>query len=258
MNVNALVGYLLVEISAIVGKAAGLLPGNYKVIIALSSIVNPVTIIIIIILCSKKKISRRSGLIIFVIEYFVYLGAFAAAIFFLDNFRVVGMIFAIVAITIELPFTTLYENIAIVFGSFFVYMAVSLYAILQGGSVPREFLYIVCAVPAIFVIAYVSRQINQQRTRIETGKIVLEEINDKLVRINNDLRRSRDMSARDITLASHIQKAFLPETPKDLVDWDIAVYFCATRGVSGDCYDFYQKEKTVAIVGPICTDLLNN
>jgi phosphoserine phosphatase RsbU/P len=104
-------------------------------------------------------------------------------------------------------------------------------------------LYSILFLPPFIVLSYVSRQINFQKSNIETGRKVLQQVNEKLLHANNILRRARNLTDHDMSLAAHVQHAFLPETPQDLSDWDTAVYFRPFSNVSGDCYDFYVKDK---------------
>ncbi len=56
------------------------------------------------------------------------------------------------------------------------------------------------------------------------------------------LENAREIADRDMRMAINVQKSYLPKTPPSADGWDIAFDYRAMAGVSGDFYDFYEKD----------------
>jgi serine phosphatase RsbU (regulator of sigma subunit) len=245
MSINALIGYVLVGVVTVVSSLLDLAPLSLRNIGILSAFVNGMTLAFIILLWRHRSISDRSIRIVFISELVTYLLIFGVVVFLLKEARFVTLFYALIAITIELPFTTVIENLMISLGTMVVQITVSYIAIFhlgQSGTFHREVFFALCIAPVYLTIAVVSRQINKQRTRIETGRLALSDANDQLLRANEYLEKEQTITNNEITLAAHVQRSFFSEPPTNLSDWDIALYFRPLYGVSGDFYDFYSKD----------------
>jgi serine phosphatase RsbU (regulator of sigma subunit) len=246
VSINMFVGYILVGIAIIAGKLSGKININYTEIVILIAIAFGSTLAFTYFLWKRKHIAPKVSMLIFVTQLMLYLLALSLFTYWLDESQYIALIFVLLALTIELPFYTAAENTIVAFSSIICYLSTLCYLYKDFGvsnTLQQEIILALFFMPPFIVLIYVSRQINRQRENIETGKEILKQVNEKLIHANNILRRARNLTDHDMTLASHVQRAFLPETPQDLSDWDVAVYFRPVSNVSGDCYDFYVKEK---------------
>jgi serine phosphatase RsbU (regulator of sigma subunit) len=240
------VGYLLVGIAIISGKLSGKMSINYAEFATLIVIAFGSTLAIISYLWKKKDITPNISRFIFTLQLATYIISLSLFTYWLSESRYIALIFVLLALTIELPFYTAAENTIVAAVSVSFYLLTLYYIGFRVGisaELRQDLFLSLFFMPPFIVLIYVSRQINHQRENIETGKEVLKQVNEKLIHANNTLRRARNLTDHDMTLASHVQHAFLPETPQELADWDVAVYFRPVSNVSGDCYDFYLRDK---------------
>ncbi len=71
-------------------------------------------------------------------------------------------------------------------------------------------------------------------------------LNERLAAANARLEAAHEAAARDIRLAVQVQQGFFPRKEAEFTDWDLAFAYLPARGVSGDFYDFYEKEGRLA------------
>ncbi len=242
MSINALIGYLIVEIGILIAKFLGIATIEYIDIIILSFIVNGATIFSIVLIKRMRGFSGTSEKLIFFMEFCVFISMYLIAAVKMGEFRLVVLVSALVAISIELPFTTYKESLMISISAVVVQVAVSYYTIFyldQSGSFFRELFITLSFLPALLIISYVAYQITYQKDKINFDNSLLQNMNIRLMRINSDLERANDIINNDIELATQVQKAFLPAIPENMNDWDIALSYKPKYGVSGDFYDLY-------------------
>jgi serine phosphatase RsbU (regulator of sigma subunit) len=245
MSINALIGYLIVEINVILARFLGIISMQYSGIFLLASIVNGGTIAFIIILSNIRQLSKRGARIFFMGEFLLYLSMYTVGLIELNELRLIGLVFALVAITIELPYTDYKESLIISIGSAVMQVVASYYAtyyLKQKGSFLEDLFYTISFLPILIIISYVAHQITEQKNKIISDKKSLENMNSRLVDINTALERTNMMAQQEIDLAAHVQKLLLPHIPDDIEGWDIAISFRPKYGVSGDFYDFYLKQ----------------
>ncbi|MCP4130286.1 MAG: AAA family ATPase [bacterium] len=70
----------------------------------------------------------------------------------------------------------------------------------------------------------------------------LEIMNFNLEKTYNKLETAHMVAKKDMDMAIHIQRNFLPQEVPQSSDWEVAYSLDATAGVSGDFYDFYFHE----------------
>ncbi|OHD68203.1 MAG: hypothetical protein A2W19_11880 [Spirochaetes bacterium RBG_16_49_21] len=242
MSINALIGYLIVEINVLLARFLGIISMQYADIFLLATIVNGGTIAFIIILSNINYLSRRASNRIFYAEFLLYLSIYTIGVIKLNEFRLIGLVFVLVALTIELPYTDYKESLFISIGSALVQVAASYYAIYylnQKGSFNEELFYTISFLPILIILSYVAHQITEQRNKINSDKQSLADMNARLVDINTALERTNMIAQQEIELAAHVQKLLLPHVPEKVNGWDIAISFKPKYGVSGDFYDFY-------------------
>ncbi len=245
MSINALIGYLIVEVSATGARLLGLTSIRYGEILALAAAANFGTLAFIAVIYRMKELSPGEGRAFFIGESLFFFIMFSMAVFRMQEFRIMGLVFALVAITIELPFTTFYELLFISGGAALAQVCVSFYAVhyaRQSGSFGTELFYTICLLPALIIISYVARQISLQRRVIQSDKRMLEEMNEQLRASNAEIVKARGDELIEMELACQIQESFLPALPGDRCGWDLALHYKPRRGVSGDFYDFYIKD----------------
>jgi sigma-B regulation protein RsbU (phosphoserine phosphatase) len=68
----------------------------------------------------------------------------------------------------------------------------------------------------------------------------------ELKEANEKLAAAYESMNRDMKMAVSVQESFLPLRPTAYSDWDIALYFKPMSGVSGDFFDFYEREGNLA------------
>jgi len=67
-------------------------------------------------------------------------------------------------------------------------------------------------------------------------------LNEELSSANARLVASMRESEREVRIATSVQKGFFPTKPPAAADWDLAYAFEPAAGVSGDFYDYYEKD----------------
>jgi predicted ATPase/serine phosphatase RsbU (regulator of sigma subunit) len=77
----------------------------------------------------------------------------------------------------------------------------------------------------------------------------LEKVNENLLEINQLLLDARIEAEHDMEMAANVQLSFLPTKYTDVEKWDIEYSFKPMTGVSGDFYDFYEKDGKLLGVG---------
>jgi len=248
MNINALIGYIFVEIFAVIAANIGTSSITYYEIAVLASIVNIGTICFIILLSLIRTMPEWADSVFFLIELALYLILFSCAVYYLRELRMAGLIFALVAVSVELPFTTVKESLAISAGSLIAFTITSCYAIIvagQEGILFQELLFAACfTVPLIF-ISYVAQQISEQKKEIQHDRETLRRLNRELKTKNAEMLKSQIQDTYELELASHVQSAFFLQKPPETRGWDIAFILKPAHSVSGDFFDIYTSEKTL-------------
>lgn len=81
----------------------------------------------------------------------------------------------------------------------------------------------------------------------------LTRLNKKIEESSEELKITMKEAQRDLRLASSVQKGFFIGKAPELDDWDIAMRYIPAQSLSGDFYDFYQKEKQLKglIIGSV-------
>jgi serine phosphatase RsbU (regulator of sigma subunit) len=246
MSINALIGYLIVEIITLLLRSVGYIKGmTYGDIFLLAVIVNVGTIIFIIVLVIFRSLSETRIRLIFFAELLFFLCMYTIALLQTRELQTIALVFALVAVGIELPFTTLKESLIITFGACAAQIGVSYYstAILeQHGDFLQSISFTIAVLPVLVILSYVAHQITQQRRKINDDRDLLMDMNDRLLDINTALEKTNSINQMEIELASQVQRMLLPPVPANVPGWDIAMSFKPKYGVSGDFYDFYYKD----------------
>ncbi len=95
----------------------------------------------------------------------------------------------------------------------------------------------------MFILAnrFVEYHNEVEELNITLDKKVVERTRE-LQEANEKLAKAYDAMNRDMKMAVSVQESFLPLKPLRFSEWDVAVYFKPMSGVSGDFFDFYERD----------------
>ena len=244
MTVNVLIGYVTVELIAVLARLLDLTSMSLADLFMLAAAANCVTIGFIILLYLKRRFTVLEGRIIFAAELLSYLVIYSITVYRMDELRIIALAFAFLAVTIELPFTSPAESLWISLGSLGAYLAASYCGIElagQNGSFRTEVFYALSFLPPMLLIFYVAGQIHTQRMEIERDRSLLVRLNEEISHVNRELTKSQERSKKEMELAAYVQSSLFPAEPPTAAGWDVAFVFRPAGGVSGDFYDFYYE-----------------
>ncbi len=235
-------GYCIVTLETLFAIWLGLTPISYRTTIAISSCVLAVTVILFIIIKVKRKLLLWQEWLIFGIDLLFYTFFLCLWIYNLGNLRILGLFSSLIAITIVLSYTNIYQSILMSTMTLISYFSVSYYAIKcagQAGSIIRESFLAFCFFPAYIIIAITANGLDKQRRKLCRAKKKFELSNIELRNLNDALKYEQTLTEFELNLAHDIQSSLFPGKPPVLTDWDIAFISEPKSGVSGDFYDFY-------------------
>lgn len=244
MTFNVLIGYIAVEIFAAIAHALGLSSITYLEILLLALVANGGTVLFMLYIRHKTVFTEKTEALLFSLELGLYLLMLSIAVYKLQEIRTAGLVFALIAVTILLPYLSFLESLAISISSLVVFAVVSACAILvggQSGSLALELFYCALFVPVTLLVAFTAKQLQDRTREVEVERQALERLNDDLIEKNVQLERASERNRIEMDLAGQVQKSFFPAEPPDSDLWDIAFRFKPVHEVSGDLYDFYLK-----------------
>lgn len=248
MTRNVLVGYIAVEIFAAIAHALGLSSITYSEILFLTLTANGGTILFMLYIRRRRDFTPKTETLLFSLELSLYLLMYSIAVYRLQEIRTAGLVFALIAVTILLPYITFIESLAISMSSLAAFASVSIYAVSlagQPGSLATDLFYCAMFVPVMLLVAYTARQLQERTREVEEDRRALEILNEDLRQKNIQLEHSSERDRIEMELAGLVQKSFFPaESPESRI-WDIAFRFRPVHEVSGDLYDFYTSDGEV-------------
>lgn len=248
MTRNVLIGYIAVEIFAAVAHALGLSSITYSDILVLTVIANGGTLLFMLYIQRRRDFTPKTETLLFALELALYLLVFSIAVYKLQEIRTAGLVFALIAVTILLPYISFLESLVISMSSLIVFAAVTVYALIwagQPGSLATDLFFCVMFIPIMLLVAYTARQLQERTREVEEDRMVLEKLNTDLNEKNRQLELSGERGRIEMELAGLVQKSFFPTESPDSRLWDIAFRFMPARDVSGDLYDFYIRDGEV-------------
>jgi serine phosphatase RsbU (regulator of sigma subunit) len=68
---------------------------------------------------------------------------------------------------------------------------------------------------------------------------------NRFISIHGSLERADETARMEMNLATEVQLALMETPPRGLDNWDVALTYMPKYGASGDCYDFYCREKAL-------------
>jgi sigma-B regulation protein RsbU (phosphoserine phosphatase) len=87
------------------------------------------------------------------------------------------------------------------------------------------------------------------KSEVEAAMEELEAMNERLIETNRDLEEAHEIQRKDLTMASYVQKSFLPQEVPLSPNYDVAYTTKAASVVSGDFYDFYTDDNGIQGIG---------
>jgi len=242
MEINALIGYIVAELGILSARLLNLTSISYMDLLYLSTVVNFTTIFFIVYLRLRNDFSPDLIRIFFFIQLIIYVSMYGITVIQANEFRLLVLVYALLAVSSLLPFATPREIILVSMSSIAAHIAATYYAIYhigQKGEFLHDLVYTLSFCPTLIMIIFVSRQINIQKYKIRYSMSLAEEMNSKLVSVNKELEISNRIAKNELDLAAQLQMSILPDIQGNFGNWDIAHIFKPKYGVSGDIYDFY-------------------
>ncbi len=246
---NILFGYFISQIATFIAKWLGLTSMEYSRMVLYAIIVISGTLVFILAIFLKKTITIKFAKIIFILQSFLFLCMYTLWVYDLNEIRILGLFFALVALTFELTFTTLKQSLFLSMGTAIIQLSVTYYAIYHGnqaGSFSHELFFIGSFIPSFMGISIISWQVNKKHGVIREARNSLAMMNEKLTVANRELERVNKMMMIDMEIASYIQASIFPKEPPKNSGWDISFSFWPLTNVSGDFYDFYYRDERLA------------
>lgn len=235
-------GYIISQIATLSAKALNLTSISCIEIINLYLIVISSTLILISIVYFKNEMTDRFIRFLYLLQFGLFFVMYTFWTYSLHEIRIIGLFFALVALTFVFSFSTFWQTVVLSAGAFIIQISVSFYGIVYGGQsglLKNEFFLIACFLPSFLAIIYISHKANQKQETIKSAKISLEEVNKDLREGNLKLEAFHKSTVVDMELASNVQSSMFPHVPPDSSGWDISLTFMPLMGLSGDFYDFY-------------------
>ncbi|MCP4136751.1 MAG: serine/threonine-protein phosphatase [bacterium] len=99
----------------------------------------------------------------------------------------------------------------------------------------------------IFIFSFLVSRIteialNRTEEELEKNKELNLSLELKVKKRTEALEAAKKISDQDMYMATNVQSSLFPKDPPDSSEWDIAFTFQPMSGVSGDLYDFYEKD----------------
>jgi sigma-B regulation protein RsbU (phosphoserine phosphatase) len=85
-------------------------------------------------------------------------------------------------------------------------------------------------------------EVEEQTAELSAAASESVRLNEELSSANARLIASMGESEREVQIATSVQKGFFPTKPPAATDWDLSYVFEPAAGVSGDFYDYYEKD----------------
>ncbi len=242
ISLTVLAGYIISQVATLIAKDLHLTSITYSEIMILYTIVISGTLFIILFIQLKDEITLRFTRLIYFLQLLLFFTMYTLWIYRLNEIRILGLIFALVALTFVFSFSRFWQTALLSAGTTAIQVSVSYYAIAHGGqsgSLKNEFFLIVCFLPSFCAISFISHRLNQKQAAVIAARESLEKMNENLVQVNSKLEAFHESAVIDMELASNVQSSIFPKEPPESSGWDIALTFKPLMGLSGDFYDFY-------------------
>lgn len=231
--INYFVGSVLTLIAIIAGYSS--MPKSAVFIIAVTGFV--LTLLCMGITALQRTISARFSLSILLVQYFFFLGIFAAWVILLNEARVISL-FLIMVTCLFLVFESSFIQSIIVVGIICItYAGSTWYGVSQlgqKGSLWLDLFMLACFAPSGIMVSVIANSIRHQRMGLRLAKQQSDQA-------RKEAEQARDALWGEMELAKKIQTVLLPEKPA-IRGFEIAAYMKPADEVGGDYYDVINVE----------------
>lgn len=196
-TLNANIGYSLIaycstQVASVFAKLAGLSSITYTEIFIMLFLSVGATLVFYIIINNLKNFSDQATGVTVFFQYGVFLFLYCIWVLFLNETRIIGMMFAIFAMLFLLLGSNLARSLAITSAIIITHSLVSYYSIAflnQHGSLRQELFYVFCFIPFALFISILSDYFRKQKIQIIESKKAAEEARDSLKVVIIDIGR---------------------------------------------------------------------
>jgi serine phosphatase RsbU (regulator of sigma subunit) len=179
----------------------------------------------LVIIHLQKEVTTSKANIIFFAQFGVWLLLYSYWIFELQEARLIGIFFAILALVFLSTNANFIQGLSITLMATLIQVSVTYAAIYhfgQPGNFTTEIFYTLCFLPSGIMISVISEQHSRQRKEIREAK--------------RNAERMRDALWGEMALAKKIQTVLLPDKPR-IKGYEIATCMNPADEVGGDYYD---------------------
>lgn len=188
----SLIAYCSTQVASLFAKLAGLSSITYNEIFIMLFLSVGATLVFYIMINNLKNFSDQATGIIVFFQYGVFLLLYCIWVVFLNETRIIGMMFAIFAMLFLLLGSNLVRSLAITSIIIITHSLVSYYSITslhQSGSLRQELFYVFCFIPFALFVSVLSDYFRKQKIQIIESKKVAEEARDSLRDVISDISR---------------------------------------------------------------------
>ncbi|HNV47237.1 MAG TPA: PP2C family protein-serine/threonine phosphatase [Spirochaetota bacterium] len=218
--------YALTQALSLVAWATGISSISPREIAAIAGASLGISIVFLAVIASRKgEITTAFANAVFFGQFAFWLVLYLLWILALNEIRIAGLFFAILALSFTLSNTNLLQSLSIALATAMVQIAGTYFAIVvlrQKGALFTEIFFTLCFLPAALFITYLADQFQRQRDEIKAAKRTAE--------------RARDALWGEMRLAEKIQTVLLPQHPS-IPGYDVSAFMKPAEEVGGDYYD---------------------
>ena len=239
-----LAGYSIVIIETFIAIKLGLTPMTVKEIMYLAAGLLGFSVGMILAVYIKKEITVPLEWTLFMTYIIVYIFAYSYWTYRLQELRILGLLTALMAVTLVLTYTNMLQSLMMSFLTFTCHLAVLYFALevkFQPGNFHQELYLSLCLMPAFVLLSVAAFYVHKKRVEALRVRGELEEMNTDLTEANIMLRFEQSRSNTEMDLAHDIQRSLFPTSPPVDEIWDTAFVSVPSSGVTGDFYDFYMR-----------------
>ena len=182
-TILVMAGYLTTQIASLLVKLTGLSIITYTQVFICFCLSIGVTAGYMVLIYFLRDISKKTANTLFFSQYVVWLLLYVVWVFWLNEARVMGLFFAILALCFLISNSTLLWSLVISVTLAMLHLLASYVAIRhfhQMGAMKLEVFYTFCFLPSALMISYLSEQFSKQKREIINAKKSTEQSRDAL------------------------------------------------------------------------------
>jgi len=237
-----LAGYSIAILETVLASLLGLTSITMIETAIISLLVISTSAVMILAVRFRKELPVWQEWLLFFSYLVIYLAAYGVWVYHLQELRILGLLNAIIAVTVVLFYTSMAQSLLMSIPTLVCHLSVVYCGIEfhgQPGSLDRELFLALCLLPAFLLVSLSSHYVNSKRHQLQNANRDLALANGELSSMNCMLRFERSRAQIELELAHDVQAAFFPSAPPQAGNWDVAFISKPHSGVSGDFYDFY-------------------